>query len=123
MKFSQLTLNVNSADIVFAPYDRGAKGAFVYRKVGSSVHSPRIVASATIDDMASDRFALQLNEPRITTDSVSGVDTVIGTDLLKIELRFLATTAEADRNTAVDTLVALLVEFKQTIGSREAIYA
>lgn len=123
-KFTQLTLTVDGETVNFLPYDRGTAGAFVFRQGGLGVHAPRLVFKSNVDDMSSDRYTIQLNQPKVC-DQVDECDmpNVLGTDLVKLELRFLATTSSADRNLAIDTLVAALEELRGDVENREVMYS
>lgn len=124
MKFGTLPITVNSVDYTFNPYDRGQNGAFVWRLAGESVFASRVVASATANDSASDKLTVQLNTPRICAESAEcGKPVTLGTDLVKTELRFLATTSSADRELQIDQHIELLLEMKSTIVNREVIYS
>lgn len=122
--FGNIDVTVNSVDYSFLPYDRGANGAFVYRMEGVSVHAPRVVVSTALNDLASDKQTVQLNVPRICPSDVScGPDVILGTDLVKTELRFLATTSVGDRVLQIDQHIALLQELRELIEQRGTIYA
>lgn len=126
MKFNDLTIVVDSVTTVFQPYDRGANGAFVWRETGSTLHAPRVIASATTNDAASDKYLVQLNQPRLCTVEPAGcepVTTVKATDIVKAEFRFTAETSSADRSKQLDELVKLIQEFRTAISLREKIYA
>lgn len=125
MKFSQLEISVNSASYAYLPYDRGANGAFVYRESGKTVNAPRTVVSSTVNDTSSDRFSVQLNVPRVCADPElpCGVDRVLGTDLVKTEMRFLASTSKTDRQLQIDQQIALLQELRSVIEDRDVIYS
>lgn len=126
MNFSPVTLTVNSVPVVFAPYDRGARGAFVYRKNGVQVNAPRLLVSSETNDAASDRYTIQINEPRTALPAEGCCPTDVkslGTDLSKVDLRFLATTSDTDRAAQIDTLVAAMLEFKSLVTSRNKIYS
>lgn len=125
MQFTQLEVNANGIDYVYVPYDRGQAGAFVYRmQNGQSVHAPRLVITTKANDATSDKTVVQQNLPRICPSETNcGTDTILGTDLVKTELRFLATTSKSDREVAIDVQIALLQEFRDMISSREVIYS
>lgn len=126
MKFDDLTIVVAGTTTVFKPYDRGATGSFVWRKSGSSLHAPRVIASATTNDATSDKYTLQLNQPRVCVVEPVGcapVDTVKATDIGKVEFRFAADTSSADRLTQINETIALLQELSIAISNREKIYA
>lgn len=124
MKFSAITVNVADVDKTFLPYDRGANGAFVYREEGVSVHAARLVATTIVNDEASDRMTVQVNQPRVCpSDESCGPDKVLGTDLVKTEMRFLASTSKQDRINQIDTQIALLEELRANIEDRGVIYA
>lgn len=124
MKFSKLTVVVDANSIEYLPYDRGANGAFVFREAGISLYAPRVVTSVTINDASSDKLAVQLNTPRVLAPAVGCCDPVtnLGTDLVKTELRFLATTSKSDRQGQIDRHIALLQELRSVIEDRETIY-
>lgn len=125
MEFSPLNLTVNGVAVTFNPYDRGASGAFVYRKAGVTLQAPRLVVSTVVDDNASDKYAVANNTPSVLPAAVgSGLpDKILGTDLVKTELRFLATTSEASRVSQIDTHVAALQELRATFEKRAKIYS
>lgn len=125
MNFSELTLVVNSVNHAFTPYDRGANGAFVYREKGVQLHAARLVITTTTDDTKSDKYLVQLNQPRVIDAVVGGseIKQALGTDLVKTELRFLATTSEADRKAQVDLQIAALQAFRETVADREHLYS
>lgn len=130
MKFSNLELTytptgaAQAATDVFQPYDRGASGAFVYRLQDPDISPARIVVSSSVNDNASDKYTVQVNEPRVCEPVGDCVATrqILGTDLVKIELRFLATTTAQDRYTQIARAKAALDEFEATIAQREVIY-
>lgn len=121
MQFTQLTLVVDSANVKFNPYERGASEAFVFRKDGVTLHAPRLIVSTKVDDTSSDKYTVQLNEPRVQT--VDGIDKAVGSDLVKTELRFLATTSEAARKAQIDTQIVALQQLRDMIGKREKMYS
>lgn len=125
MQFTQITLSVNDTPVIFTPYDRGASGSFVYRKSGETLQAPRLIVSTQVDDNASDKYAVQVNTPRVQSDGDSDVtnDVILGTDLVKTELRFLATTSTALRKHQIDEHIAALQEFRSTIENREKLYS
>ena len=124
MNFSNIEVTANGSQVVFQPYDRGANGAFVYRKSGATVHAPRLVLSTQVNDSSNDKLTVQNNVPRVCpSDESCGVDKILGTDLVKTELRFLATTSEQDRKATIDTHIALLQELRDVIETRQVIYA
>lgn len=125
MKFSKLELTVNSAPISFLPYDRGTKGAFVWRQEGASVYAPRIMVSTMINDTTSDKFTFQQNAPRVCETVEPGCAPIqnLGTDIAKTEFRFLASTSVSDRKALIETQIALLTEMLSTMVNREVIYA
>lgn len=127
MKFSDLTIVVDAVTTVFKPYDRGANGAFVWRKAGSNLNAPRVVASAMTNDAASDKYLVQLNVPRVCVVESAGclpVETVKATDIGKIEFRFAADTSSADRLLQIDMLAELAKgQIRDAIAEREKIYA
>lgn len=126
MQFSQVTLTVNSVAQLFDAYDRGANGAFVFRKSGVLLHAPRLVVSTETNDASSDKSAVQTHVPR-TAAAVAGVNgglpVLLGTDLVKTDLRFLANTSEADRTAQLDLHIAALQQFRDTFEKREKIYS
>lgn len=123
MNFSNIEVTVGGSPVTFQPYDRGANGAFVYRQSGPTVHAPRLVLSALVNDSASDKLVVQLNEPRTRPSDVErAIDQVLGTDLVKTELRFLATTSMTDRQTQIDKHIALLQELRDLIETRSVVY-
>lgn len=123
MNFSNIEVTVGGSTVTFQPYDRGANGAFVYRQSGPTVHAPRLVLSALVNDSSSDKLVVQLNEPRTCPSDVEcSIDKVLGTDLVKTELRFLATTSMTDRQTQIDKHIALLQELRDLIETRSVVY-
>lgn len=125
MKFSNLTITVDSVQRTFLPYDRGQNGAFVWRDSTASVYAPRVVASAATNDAASDKLTVQLNTPRVVLPAEGCCDPIksLGTDLVKTELRFLATTSMSDRAAQIDRHIALLQELRDIVESRSVIYS
>lgn len=123
MKFSTLDLTVNNVVLTYSPYDRGANGAFVYRESGSLVHNTRIIASAMVNDKASDKYTLQVNTPRLACPDSCGLAVEVGTDIAKVDFRFRADTTSEQRLLQIDKLAALISEFRSTIGARETIYS
>lgn len=125
MNFSELNLVVDSVNHTFTPYDRGANGAFVYREKGVQLHATRLVITTVTDDTKSDKYLVQLNKPRVIDAVVGGseVKQALGTDLVKTELRFLATTSEADRKAQIDLQIAALQAFRETVADREHLYS
>lgn len=124
MNFSELNLVVNSVTHTFSPYDRGANGAFVYREKNVNLHATRLVITTSTDDTKSDRYQVQCNTPRVSAGVPAGsVPIMLGTDLVKTELRFLATTSEADRKAQIDLQIAALQQFRETIADRERLYS
>lgn len=125
MQFTQIEVTANGTDFVFKPYDRGAAGAFVWKQnTASVVHAPRLIVSMKANDDASDKSTVQQNIPR-TCASVEAcaVDVLLGTDMVKTELRFLATTTSADRKASIDLHIALLQELRDAIADRDVIYS
>lgn len=127
MNFSPIAIVTGGNTYTFNPFDRGAKGAFVYRESGPSVNAQRIVASTVTNDTASDRYSFQLNAPRLDVP-VEGCcpterNVLLGTDLVAVDMRFLASTSAADRGLQIDKVIALLEEMKPTVKSREKIYS
>lgn len=125
MNFSELNLVVDSVPHAFTPYDRGTNGAFVYREKGVQLHATRLVITTTTDDTKSDKYLVQLNQPRVIDAIVGGSELkqALGTDLVKTELRFLATTSEADRKAQIDLQIAALQAFRETVADRERLYS
>lgn len=125
MQFSQVILVVDGANVTFVPYDRGTNGSFVYRKEGVTLQAPRLVVSTQVDDNTSDKYLVQINAPRVepAKEGCCTTDSVLGTDLVKTELRFLATTSEADRKAQIDLHIAALQEFRDTFEKREKLYS
>lgn len=123
MKFTNIAIDVDSVNFTFLPYDRGANGAFVYRQDGISVHAPRVVVSTITNDTASDKMTVQLNTPQTCPSTDCGPDLMLGTDLVKTELRFLATTSKLDRVLQIDKQVALLQELRGIIEDRAVMYS
>lgn len=123
MKFSNIDLSVDSVTYTFQPYDRGANGAFVFREKGVSVHAPRAVVSTVTNDSASDKMTVQLNTPKSCPSDDCGPDLMLGTDLVKTELRFLATTSKQDRALQIDKQIALLQELRNIIEDRAVMYS
>lgn len=125
MQFTPINLVVSGVTHTFKPYDRGANGAFVYRKDGVTLQAPRLVLNSETNDNASDKYLVQGNTPRVAPkeEGCCGVETALGADLVKTELRFLATTSEADRKLSIDLHIAALQEIRETIADREKIYS
>lgn len=124
MQFSQIEVTASGANHVYQPYDRGAAGAFVWRQQGMQVHAPRLLVTSKTDDSTNDKLTVQNNIPRVCpSDNNCETDALKGTDLVKSELRFLATTSTADRQKAIDLHIALLQELRNVIENRETIYA
>lgn len=126
MNFSPISLAVASETLVFSPYDRGTKGAFVWRLSGAYVNAQRLVASTATNDSASDRYNLQVAVPRVKAVEPGCCptgDNLLGTDLVSVDVRFLASTVPADRITQIETAVAFLTEMKNTISTRDKIYS
>lgn len=122
MKFSNLEIAAQGVNYTYKPYDRGANGAFVFREAGVSVHAPRVVVSTIANDTSSDRLTIQLNTP-VVQPSVNGLpESQIGTDLVKTEMRFLASTSKQDRIKCIDKQVALLQELRNIIEDRGVMY-
>lgn len=123
-QFSKIDIEVGSVTYSYNPYDRGANGAFVYREAGIAVHAPRVVVSTSTNDAGSDKLSVQLNTPRVCAPEEScGPETILGTDLVKTELRFLATTSSAERELAIDKHIALLQELRNLIQARDVLYS
>lgn len=123
MNFTPVEITVNATPVVFSPYDRGAKGAFVYRENGVDVMRPRVVVNTVTDDKSSDRYSVQHNKPVMVSGEAGMPDVQLGTDLIKTDFRFLATSSSEDRLSQIDTHIALLEEFKLMMGNREKVYA
>lgn len=126
MNFSPLSLPVGSNTLVFSPYDRGAKGAFVWRESGTYVHAQRIVATTVTNDSAADRYSLQVAAPRVKAVEAGCCptgDDLLGTDLVSVDLRFRATTEPADRLLQIETAIALLNSMKSMVSTRDKIYS
>lgn len=123
-QFSTVEISVNSTTYTFQPYDRGANGAFVFRQAGQGVYLPRLLVSTSNNDDASDRMTIQSTEPRTCEPDDACVETkVLGNDLVKTELRFLAATSEADRKLQINKHIALLQELREIIETRGVIYS
>lgn len=122
--FSKIDIEVGSVTYSYNPYDRGANGAFVFREAGVAVHAPRVVVSTSTNDAGSDKMAVQLNHPRVCASAEScGPETILGTDLVKTELRFLATTTASERSLAIDKHIALLQELRGLSENRDVMYS
>lgn len=127
MNFAPISLTLSSGTVTFNPYDRGAKGAFVYRESAKQLHAQRLVVSTETRDDANDRYVVQLNTPMVMTVAegccpVPG-NPLRGTDVVKAELKFGADTTEAERKAQIDLLIASVLEFKTTMAQRGKIYA
>lgn len=125
MNFTQLSLSVESNTLVFSPYDRGLKGAFVWRLSNAYVNAQRIVASTVTNDSASDRYNFQVAAPRVKAVEPGCCPTgsdLLGTDLVSVDLRFLASTEPAKRITQIETAIALLNSMKSMVSTRDKIY-
>lgn len=123
-QFTKLEIQIESVDYTYSPYDRGANGAFVFRQDGVSVHAPRVVVSTATNDVSSDKYAIQLNEPRVCPSDLNcGPDVMLGTDLVKTEFRFLGTTDAVTRALQIDKHIALLQELRDMVESREVMYS
>lgn len=123
MKFDLINIQVASVDYNYVPYDRGANGAFVYREEGSTVHAARVVATTSVNDSGSDRLNVQVNQPRTcASETACGPDVLLGTDLVKTEMRFLASTSQAERALQIDKQIAVLQELRGVIEDRAVIY-
>lgn len=124
-QFTNIVVTVASVDYTYQPYDRGTNGAFVYREqAGESTHAPRAIVSTSMDDTSSDKMTVQLNVPRVLEAETSGApDIILGTDLVKTEMRFLASTAQADRILQLNKQIELLEELRHHIEDREVIYS
>ena len=125
MQFTQLTLVVDGVNVTFSPYDRGTDGAFVYRKDGVALQSPRLVIKTSVDDNTSDKYQVQNNTPRVLVpeEGCCTAESLLGTDLVKTELRFLATTSGSDRIASIDLHIAALQQFRETFEKREKLYS
>lgn len=124
MQFTQIEVTASGVDYVYQPYDRGVAGAFVWRQTGQQVHAPRLLVTSKVDDSTNDKLTVQNNIPRVCpSDDNCNIDTLKGTDLLKTELRFLATTSTADRQKAIGLHIALLQELRDVIENRNTVYA
>lgn len=123
-QFSLIEIEVDSSTYGFVPYDRGQNGAFVFRESGAGVHAPRLIVATAVNDNSSDKLNVQYNVPRTCASDVAcDVDKVLGTDLVKTELRFLATTSKADRALQIDKQIALLQELRNLIEDRQVMYS
>lgn len=98
---------------------------FVYRKEGNTLQAPRLVISTQVDDNTSDKYLVQVNTPRVepAKEGCCTNDAILGTDLVKTELRFLATTSEADRSAHINLQIAALQEFRDTFEKRQKLYS
>lgn len=125
MKFDVLTAVVGASTFVFTPYERGATGAFVYRQEGVPLFAPRLVATAATNDDASDNYQVQVNTPLIIDPDVGSNLPVSspGSDLVKTQLRFLATTGSEARKLQIDKHIAILLQYRNAIANREKLYA
>lgn len=125
MQFSKIDIAVSGVTYTLQPYDRGQNGAFVYRNAGSPLYPLRAVISTAVKDSSSDKYIVQLNQPRTCVVTANGCDVIQldGTDIAKTELRFLATTTKADRELLIDQQIALLEEMKSTVSDRDVIYS
>lgn len=125
MLFSKLTVEIDGATVNYLPYDRGAQGAFVYRKAqGKLVGAPRLVVHTTNNDASSDKLTVQLNLTRMCESAEAcGEDVILGTDIVKTEMRFRSSTSQQDRIDAINEQVALLQELREVIESRDTIYS
>lgn len=126
MQFTKLEIAVDSTSYEYLPYDRGQNGAFVFRESNglSTVYAPRLVVHTANNDAASDKMTVQSNTPRVKTCGVDcPVDTQIGTDLVKTEMRFLASTSKAERALAISKHIAVLEELRDVIEDRDVIYS
>lgn len=124
MKFQEIEITVGSENYTLKPYDYGANGAFVFRYAGVSLNAHRVAITAKTDDAKTDRYTVVDNIPRVCTSAVESCmpDPVLGSDLVKTELRFLATTSKVDRELAIDQHIALLQELRTMIADREVVY-
>lgn len=127
MQFSKIDITVDSVVYTLNPYDRGQDGAFVYRNAGTPLYPLRAVVKTAVNDLTSDKYVVQLNQPRVCEVTAPGTDCIVnqlqGTDIAKTELRFLATTKPAQRSLLIDQQIALLEEMKSTISNRDVIYS
>lgn len=123
-KFSSLEVMVDGTPVTYLPYDRGQNNAFVFRKEGSAVFSRRLLVTTNVDDNSSDRYKLQVNNPVVcATDDECFQDKLLGTDLVKLEMRFLASTSKQDRAELLDTLIGALDELRGTFEDRDVMYS
>lgn len=127
MNFAPLVLTIASGNLTFNPYDRGAKGAFVYRESSKQLHAQRLVVSTETRDDASDRYVVQANTPMVQTVAegccpVPG-NPLRGTDVVKAEFKFGSDSTLAERELQIDLLVASVLAFKSTMSQRGKIYA
>lgn len=126
MQFTQIEVTANGTDYTFRPYDRGNAGAFVWRQNSESVvHAPRLIVTTKANDDASDKYVVQNNVPRTCSNTIEdcAVDKLLGTDLVKTEMRFLASTSKADRLEAIELHIALLQELRDVVTDRDVIYS
>lgn len=126
MQFTQIEVNANGTDHIFRPYDRGSAGAFVWRKNSDSVvHAPRLIVTTKANDDASDKYVVQNNAPRTCPDTTNDCasEKLLGTDLVKTEMRFLASTSSQQRLEAIELHIALLQELRDTVTNRDVIYS
>lgn len=126
MNFKQLSLSNGSDTLTYSPYDRGAKGAFVWRLSNAFIHAQRLVASTVTNDSASDRYNFQVATPRVKAVEPGCCPTgsdLLGTDLVSVDLRFLATTEPAERLAQIDTAISLLNEMKTMVSTRDKLYS
>lgn len=125
MRFTNIEINAGGNTVTYLPYDRGQNGAFVWKQSGANpVYSPRLIVSSVNNDAASDKMTIQSNTPSVREcDSECPVETLIGTDIVKTELRFLATTKSADRIEAINKHIAVLQELRVVIEQRDTLYS
>lgn len=124
MQFTEITITVNSNEVKYLPYDITSNRKFVWRGNTADIYPERPLVSSVINDDSTDRYVVQLSVPRVCDEQISCKPPVNqGTDLVKTELRFLATTSSADRTLQIDKQIALLEYFKSTIASRDVLYS
>lgn len=123
-QFTKLEIEIESVSYTYSPYDRGANGAFVFRQDGVTVNAPRVVVSTATNDTSSDKYVVQINEPRTCPgENPCGPEQLLGTDLVKTEFRFLGTTSPDVRALQIDKHIALLQELRGMIEDREVMYS
>lgn len=127
MNFAPINLTVQSVPVVFSPFDKGANGAFVYRMDGQLLNAQRLVIKAVTNDTASDRYSIQTSVPRVSTP-VEGCcpteyNALLGTDLVSVDMRFLATTSDTEKEKQIHTAIEALKSLIPTIKIRGKIYS